>query len=198
MWCDTPNPPDQPAVGLGAVGATSNPVLILRTVQAAADAWRGEIASCKAEGGLVNWTMYRRVAHVAAEYLQPTYRQSMGKVGLLSVQVDPRNWNDPAKMIPQAREADAIAPNISVKLPVTKAGLVGIEELAASGSGTATVSFSVPQAIAIAEAFNRGKALGGEGRLAQEGEAAPQLCRPDGRQARRPPERRRQGAGVER
>lgn len=160
MWCDTPNPPDlSRLVGLGAVGATSNPVLMLRTVQAAPDRWRGEVAGCRAEGGLANWTMYRRVAREAAEILQPVYRQSAGKVGLLSVQVDPRNWNDPAKMIPQAREADAIAPNISVKLPVTKAGLVGIEELAANGiSCTATVSFSVPQAIAIAEAFKRGKA----------------------------------------
>ena len=160
MWCDTPNPPDlSRLVGLGAVGATSNPVLILRMVKAAPDRWRGEIESCRAEGGLANWTMARRGAREAAEILEPTFRQSGGKVGLLSVQVDPRNWNDPSAMIPQAREANAIAPNISVKLPATKAGLVGIEELAANGiSCTATVSFSVPQAIAIAEAFKRGKA----------------------------------------
>lgn len=160
MWCDTPNPPDlSRLVGLGAVGATSNPVLILRTVQAAPERWRGEIAGCRAEGGSANWNMSRRAAREAAEILYPTYRRSNGQVGLLSVQVDPRNWDDVEAMVPLAREADAIAPNISVKVPVTKAGIATVEELAANGiSCTATVSFSVPQAIAIAEAFNRGKA----------------------------------------
>ena len=160
MWCDSPNPPDlRRLVGLGAVGATSNPVLIPRTVQAAAERWRAEIAECKAEGGLPNWNLYRRVAREAAAILEPVYAATGGQKGLLSVQVDPRRWDDVPSMVAMAREAHAIAPNISVKVPVTKDGLVAVEELAAAGINcTATVSFTVPQVIEIAEAFRRGKA----------------------------------------
>ncbi len=160
MWCDSPNPPDlSRMVGLGACGATSNPVLIPRTILAAAERWRAEIPACKAEGGLTNWNLYRRAAREAAAILYPVYERTGGQKGLLSVQVDPRLWNDAPAMIAMAREAHAIAENISVKLPATRAGLVGVEELAAEGINcTATVSYTVPQVIAIAEAFRRGKA----------------------------------------
>ncbi len=160
MWCDSPNPPDlSRMVGIGACGATSNPVLIPRTVMAAAERWRAEIPACKAEGGLPNWNLYRRVAREAAAILHPVYEASAGQRGLLSVQVDPRLWNDTPAMVAMAREAHAVAENVSVKLPVTKAGLAGIEQLAAEGINcTATVSYSVPQVVAVAEAFRRGKA----------------------------------------
>lgn len=160
LWCDSPNPADlSRMVGLGACGATSNPVLIPRAVESAAERWRGEIAACKAEGGLPNWNLYRRVAGEAAAILEPVYNETGGQKGLLSVQVDPRNWDQPAAMIAQAKEAHVIAPNISVKVPATRGGLVAAEELAALGINcTATVSYSVPQVIAIAEAFRRGKA----------------------------------------
>ena len=160
MWCDSPNPPDLGRmVGLGAVGATCNPVIVLRTVQASAERWRGEIASCKAEGGPPNWAMTRRVVREAAAILEPVFNATGGRKGVISIEVDPRLWDDAPAMVEQAREAHAVAPNISVKIPVTKSGLIAIEELAAEGINcTATVSFSVPQVVAIAEAFRRGKA----------------------------------------
>ena len=52
---------------------------------------------------------------------------------------------------------DALAPNMIVKIPVTKAGIVAIEEATYRGvSINATVSFTVPQALAVAEAVERG------------------------------------------
>jgi transaldolase len=49
------------------------------------------------------------------------------------------------------------APNIAVKLPVTLAGLDVLEECIAEGiTITATVSFTVPQVIAVAERHRRG------------------------------------------
>ncbi len=160
MWCDSPNPPDlSRMVGIGACGATSNPVIVIRTVQASAERWKAEVASCKAEPYPANWAMTRRVVREAAAILEPVYNATGGQRGLISMQVDPRRWNDLPPMIAMAREARAVAPNISVKVPVTKVGIAAVEELAAEGINcTATVSFSVPQAIAIAEAFRRGKA----------------------------------------
>jgi transaldolase len=56
-----------------------------------------------------------------------------------------------------ARRFHAWAPNIAVKLPATAAGLDVLEECIAEGiTVTATVSFTVPQAIAIAERHRAG------------------------------------------
>ena len=52
---------------------------------------------------------------------------------------------------------DSLAPNMQVKIPVTKAGIVAIEEATYRGVNiNATVAFTVPQAIAVAEAVERG------------------------------------------
>ncbi|MCC8189054.1 MAG: transaldolase family protein, partial [Planctomycetes bacterium] len=57
----------------------------------------------------------------------------------------------------QARRYAQWAPNIAVKLPATAAGLRAMEILAAEGINVvATVSFTVPQCLAIGEAFQRG------------------------------------------
>ena len=52
---------------------------------------------------------------------------------------------------------NTLAPNIQVKLPVTRAGVEAIEAATYRGvSINATVSFTVPQMIAVAEAVERG------------------------------------------
>jgi transaldolase len=146
-------------LGIGARGATSNPVLIGRAIDAEPDRWAAELPACRAEGGLANWSLYRRVARIASACLLPLYQRTGGAQGVLSVQVDPRLWSNVLPMIAMAREARAIAPNISVKVPATKAGLIVAEELAAEGINcTVTVSYTVPQVVAIGDAFARGKA----------------------------------------
>jgi transaldolase len=51
----------------------------------------------------------------------------------------------------------ALAPNMIVKIPATKAGIAAIEEVTYRGvSINATVCFSLPQSIAVAEAVERG------------------------------------------
>ena len=172
IWCDSPTPADlNQMIGLGAVGATSNPVLIPRTVLADADRWKAELPALRAQGGLANWNLYRKVAAEAAAILRPIYDRTNGGQGFLSVQVDPRNWNDPAAMVEQALEAAAIGPNISIKIPAVKSGLVAAEELAALGiHTTVTVSYSLPQVVQIAEAFRRGKArAAAAGKLPKDG-----------------------------
>jgi transaldolase len=50
-----------------------------------------------------------------------------------------------------------LAPNVIVKIPATSAGIVAIEEATYRGlSVNATVSFTLPQCIAVAEAVERG------------------------------------------
>jgi transaldolase len=60
-------------------------------------------------------------------------------------------------MLQQAQRFDTLAPNMQVKFPNTLPGLAAMEEATALGINiNATVSFSVPQAIAAAEAVERG------------------------------------------
>ena len=54
---------------------------------------------------------------------------------------------------------DGLAPNVIVKLPATRAGIAAMEEATYRGvSINATVSFGLPQALAAAEAVQRGLA----------------------------------------
>jgi transaldolase len=80
-------------------------------------------------------------------------------VGRLSMQVNPAAHRSPALMLAQAQRFAGLAPNMQIKFPNTAPGLVAIEEATALGINiNATVSFSVPQAIAAAEAVERGLA----------------------------------------
>jgi transaldolase len=94
-----------------------------------------------------------------AAVLQPVYEARHGAAGRLSLQINPANHRDPDRMVEQAVRFHGLAPNIQVKFPCTAAGLVGMEEATARGiSINSTVSFTVPQAIAAAEAVERGLA----------------------------------------
>jgi len=60
-------------------------------------------------------------------------------------------------IVAQARHFNTLAPNMQVKMPVTQAGVQAIEESTYHGVNVnATVSFTVPQAVAVAEAVERG------------------------------------------
>jgi transaldolase len=62
-------------------------------------------------------------------------------------------------MVAQAERLFSLGPNLQVKLPVTAAGLVAIEEATARGvEVNATANFTVAGAIAVAEAVERGLA----------------------------------------
>ncbi len=64
-------------------------------------------------------------------------------------------------MVRQALELKALQPNIMVKIPTTKAGVLAIYILTALGVPTnATLCYTLPQIMAVAEAVKQGKALG--------------------------------------
>jgi len=57
----------------------------------------------------------------------------------------------------QAERFSHLAPNMIVKIPVTRAGIPAIEEATYRGiTINATVCFSLPQCVAVAEAVERG------------------------------------------
>ena len=97
------------------------------------------------------------VGHVAA-MCRPMFERTQGKNGLVCAQVNPSLAGDREAMLSMARRFHALAPNISVKLPAVAAGLDVLEDCVAEGiSATATVSFTLPQVIAVAERCRIGR-----------------------------------------
>lgn len=75
------------------------------------------------------------------------------------MQTNPKYYRNAEAITEQAVHFSTLAPNIQVKIPVTKAGIEAIEEATYYGVNiNATVSFTVPQAVAVAEAVERGLA----------------------------------------
>ena len=92
-----------------------------------------------------------------AGVLEPVFVREAGRKGRLSVQTNPANYPNMERMLEQGVRFASLAPNIQVKFPATRAGIRAIELATAAGvSINATVCFTVAQAIAVAEAVERG------------------------------------------
>src|SRR4029077_9059040 len=88
---------------------------------------------------------------------EPIVETQGGRDGRLSIQTDPRFFRDSDAIVEQALKFSRLAPNMIVKIPVTRAGIPAIEEATYEGvSINATVCFTLPQCIAVAEAVERG------------------------------------------
>lgn len=142
-----------------AYGVTTNPVLSARAIHANKDIWEDPIREALKvkEAGARAEALMKIVVTNAAEKFLPIYEKTNGKAGYVCAQVDPAKAGERDEMIAMARRFNAWAPNIAVKLPVTAAGLDTLETCISEGiTVTATVSFTVPQVVQIAESHNRG------------------------------------------
>jgi transaldolase len=146
----------------GAVGATCNPVIVVEVLKKDMHLWKDRIKALirdmpAATEEAIAWKLVEEMSVKAAALLEPTFTAQGGRNGRLSVQTDPRFYRDADAIVSQAVHFAALAPNIIVKIPATNAGIVAIEEATYRGiSINATVSFSLPQCVAVAEAVERG------------------------------------------
>ena len=165
------------AVGLiramrrGAVIATINPVMInevrkidpgrwdkvkRRLQQQNPDNSPVEMASCMTmEVGLAN-----------CRELRPIYEATAGRYGYVCLQVNPQNAADPGKMVDEAARlyrdlAEQLggAPNVTFKIPGTRAGLEAVREITSRGIPvTVTACASIGQHLAFAREIEKGTA----------------------------------------
>jgi transaldolase len=146
----------------GAVGATCNPVIVYSVLKNELGAWKKRIQSLIQERPVATedelaWELVREISVQAAEMLKPIFDEHNGRNGRLSIQTDPRLFRDSNAIVKQATEFAELAPNMIVKIPVTQAGVHAIEEATYRGiSINATVCFTLPQCVAVAEAVERG------------------------------------------
>ncbi len=146
------------AIENGATGVTTNPILIKKSLYGNPDFWRPYLKSAEGlTGDEKAEEILRCVTVEVAKKFQPVFEAMNGEQGFVCAQVNPKKQGDTAAMVEMGKRLAAWAPNIAVKVPATAAGLRAIEELAAEGITTVgTVSFTMPQAVAIAAAQQRG------------------------------------------
>ncbi len=161
-WHDSADPAElRRGLDRGAGGVTTTPFLASVTLAKNRAAFEPDIdavlagqagAEQKAEA------LMRLVVTRAAAMYQPHFDAGSGTRGVVCAQVNPSRAGEREEMLAMARRFHAWAPNIAVKLPAVSAGLDVLEDCIAEGiTATATVSFTVPQVIAIAERCRAGR-----------------------------------------
>ena len=151
------------AISYGAVGATANPTIVSDVWKADPARWRGrvrELAAERARRHRGRPRLGRRRGDVAARRRRCCCRPSRRTAGGRAASRCRPTRRSSARTIgcsPRACTSTRLAPNIIVKFPATSVGVAVMEEATYRGvSVNATVSFSVAQAVAAAEAVERG------------------------------------------
>ena len=142
----------------GAMGMTTNPFPINATLNADRAFWADRVAKLPKDlaGDEKALALVHAVTGFYAEELRPIYEKGEAGKGYVCAQTNPNKTGDEEYMVAQAKLLASWAPNIVVKLPATNAGIRAYERCAAQGMNVAaTVSFTVPQVLAVGEAAAR-------------------------------------------
>ena len=163
LWNDSADPDELGwSIDQGGIGATCNPVIAHTVLRARLNEWRPRIAALiearpTATEDDIGWSAVEALSIDAAALLKPAFEAHHGRNGRLSIQTDPRLYRDAGAIVEQAIHFHGLASNMIVKIPATRAGIPAIEEATARGiTINATVSFTLPQCVAVAEAVERG------------------------------------------
>ena len=176
------------ALRLGASSETTNPVLIKMAWELDRAGWDDKIDNIISATfekdqlrGLVEGSESERVVAVHrintlitiavveenCRLLRDLFLITEGREGYVNLQVNPENYHDADTMVKEAEDVYAElerrlggVPNVVIKLPSTPAGKEGAARLTAQGIGvTMTLTFSMFQAIEVAEAMRDATAL---------------------------------------
>lgn len=150
------------AIENGAVGATTNPVIVVNVLSKELKEWEPTIKKIIADTPTITedevaWQTIKAMGSKAASLLYPTYKKYNGTRGRISFQTNAKYFNNAEKIVEHALELASTVENAQIKFPLSAAGVIAAEELTYRGvSLNATVSFTVSQALAFAEAVERG------------------------------------------
>ncbi|MDR1419770.1 MAG: transaldolase family protein [Treponema sp.] len=150
------------AIEYGATGGTSNPTIVGQVLKKEFERWKPKIIEFAERNPVateddIAWKTMEEITVNAAKLLRPIFDKNGGRNGRLSIQTNTKYYRDARALAEQALYFNTLYPNNNIKLPATRAGIEAIEELSYRGvSVNATVSFTVPQAVAVAQAVERG------------------------------------------
>jgi len=143
----------------GAVGMTTNPFLVNSTLHSDTGFWKERLSKLPRglKGDEKAMALLRCVTGYYAEQCLPIFEKGVPGKGYVCAQTNPNKTGDVQYMIDQAKVYATWYPNLVIKLPATRAGIEAYEEVVALGyNAAATVSFTVPQVLAVGAARARG------------------------------------------
>lgn len=146
----------------GIVGATSNPIIVGNVIKQEMDVWEPRIKELikempSATEEEIVWALIDEVGALRSKKLLPIYEKFNGKKGRLSIQTNAKFYRSTEKMVAQAMHLNSLGENMMIKMPASAAGIAAMEEVTYRGASiNATISFTVAQAVAVAEAVERG------------------------------------------
>lgn len=150
------------AIENGAVGATTNPVIVYNVLKNELHLWRDRILEIASDNPTfsedeVAWQLIEEMAIKGSKLLLPVFKRENGKKGRISIQTNAKFYRNTEAMVKQAIKFSKLAPNMQVKMPVTEAAIDAFEETTYQGVNiNATVCFTLSQVLAAAEAVERG------------------------------------------
>jgi transaldolase len=159
-------------IALGVRGITSNPTIFANAIRGE-DTYDDQFRSLMADHTVEDayWEMATTDIEDALAMLRPTYDESDGEDGFVSIEVSPAVAHDTESTVRDARKFhDTIAqPNLFVKVPATRAGVPAIETLIGEGrSINVTLIFGLDRYDEVMEAYLRGlEALVAAGRSSE-------------------------------
>ena len=147
--------------GSAVTGATSNPTIFARAITGS-DCYDDQLRSLVASGVENATELFFAIAlddvRAAAAILRPAYGRSRGVDGFISFECTPDVADDAEATIAQALELwrRLDLPNVLIKVPATRAGVVATEELSALGVNVnVTLLFAVERYDEVMEAYLR-------------------------------------------
>lgn len=150
------------AIENGAVGATTNPVIVNQVLSHDLSEWEDTVLELvnthpeKTEDAIA-WEVIGKLGVKASDLLKPIFYESHGQKGRISFQVNAKFDRNTQLIVNHGLELASLAENSQIKAPASKEGIAAFEELTYQGiSINATVCFTYAQAIAVAEAVERG------------------------------------------
>ena len=150
------------AIEKGGSGATTNPVIVFNVLKGELSDWEDKIRQIIKDNPTyteddVAWDLIKAMGSKAAQLLLDQFNKTNGQRGRISFQTNTKYYQNKELMVNQAIDLASTVENSQVKVPASKAGIEAMEELTYKGvSINATVSFTVAQAIQVAEAVERG------------------------------------------
>jgi transaldolase / glucose-6-phosphate isomerase len=147
--------------GLWVSGLTSNPTIFEHAIAGSAD--YDDAIARRLDRQLSTEGLFFEVALediiAAADLFRPVYEAAGGADGFVSLEVSPTLADDTEATIGEAKRlhAQAARPNVLIKVPGTRAGVVAIEELIYAGVPiNVTLLFAREHYLAAADAYLRG------------------------------------------
>ena len=147
----------------GITGITSNPAIFEKAINGGTDYDDGlrELLAhqSRAEPHRLYDTLAIADVRMAADILRPTYEDSGGADGFVSLEPPPQLTKDTASTIMEARRLWQVVnrPNLMIKVVATEEGIPAIEQLIGEGINVnITLMFSQRHYEAVAQAYLRG------------------------------------------